>query len=58
VLAEFLKLNEGPDHDPHTRLRQIGWLGHTGETYPWWETPTAEQEPGGYMPLYIELGDD
>lgn len=58
MLADFHKLNEGPQREARSTLIQVGWLGHTGGVYPWWEPPTADQEPAGYMPLHIERGED
>jgi hypothetical protein len=52
--------NEGPDHRPHTTLRQVGWLGFTETFYPWGTTLDMIHagESGGYSPVYIEVGDD
>lgn len=37
-------------------MRQVGWLGQTGNVYAYDEEATArEQEPGGYSPLYLEI---
>ena len=38
-------------------MTQIGWLGQTGAFYPYPTSPTKEQEPGSYSPVYIEDGD-
>jgi hypothetical protein len=38
-------------------MAQVGWLGQTGEVYPLKPLPTAEQEPGSYTPLYIQIGE-
>jgi uncharacterized protein YaeQ len=37
-------------------LRQIGWLGHTGQYYPLGAGPTSNDEPGGFSPVYIQIG--
>jgi hypothetical protein len=51
-MVEFHELVDGPAHVPHARQIQVGWLGATGTFYPWPITPTREQEPGSYMPVY------
>lgn len=38
-------------------MTQVGWLGQTGQFYPWPMTPSKQQEPGGYSPVYIEDGE-
>jgi hypothetical protein len=38
-------------------MAQVGWLGQTGEVYALDTGPTKDQEPGEFMPLYIEDGD-
>ena len=50
----------GPDHKTHTKLlRQVGWLGHkAGHLYDLADVPKRDREPGGYSPVYIEIGDD
>lgn len=41
----------------HAILRQVGWLGHRrGDVYPLRESPNLLTEPGGYSPLYIQVG--
>jgi hypothetical protein len=52
--------NEGPDHQPHTMLRQVGWLGFTETFYPLGTTLETihKYEKAGYSPVYIEVGDD
>lgn len=38
--------------------RQVGWLGASGNVYRFDEEPNARaDEPGGYSPLYIDIGD-
>jgi hypothetical protein len=40
----------------HAVLRQVGWVGHArGVVYSLDTTPAAT-EPGGYSPLYIQVG--
>jgi hypothetical protein len=52
-------MNEGPKHEAHGTQTQIGWLGHTGTFYPWPAlAPSEEQEPGGYVPVYIDEPDE
>lgn len=50
----FAEMNEGPKHQPHGPQTQVGWLGATGQFYPWPTTPDSTQEPGSYMPVYID----
>lgn len=41
----------------HAVLRQVGWLGHRrGDVYSLDGSPNCLQEPGGYSPLYIQVG--
>lgn len=41
----------------HAILRQIGWVGHkNGAVYALGERVSAFQEPGGFSPLYIQVG--
>lgn len=55
-MTDFAKLMEGPEHAPHTRmLRQVGWLGHSNDTfYPWGTSLEVihQRERGGYTPAY------
>lgn len=37
-------------------LAQIGWLGFTGMIYELRDEPKDWREPGGYQPLYIQVG--
>lgn len=50
----FAEMNEGPKHEPHGTQTQVGWLGQTGAFYPWPHTPTVGEEPGSYIPVYID----
>lgn len=57
----FAEMMEGPRRrlklfNPDSWLTQIGWLGHTGDFYPWPTIPTREQEPRGYFPIYMQDG--
>jgi hypothetical protein len=37
-------------------LRQIGWLGVSGRVYSMTEPAMHRAEPGGIIPLYIQIG--
>lgn len=37
-------------------MRQIGWLGQTGAVYEFDDAPYDGREPGGFSPLYIQVG--
>lgn len=37
-------------------LGQVGWLGFTGMIYALDDEPRDFREPGGYSPLYIQIG--
>lgn len=50
----FQEMMEGPTHNTHGPQIQVGWLGHSGMFYPWGKMPTKDQEPGGYLPVYID----
>jgi len=50
----FVRMIEHPKHEPHGQQTQIGWLGQTGVFYPWPQIPTADQEPGSYIPVYMD----
>jgi hypothetical protein len=56
---------EGPDtkvdkfNQSHT-MRQVGWIGHKdGDFYPIFTGTDMirASEPGGYSPVYMEVGD-
>jgi len=51
TLAQMI---EGPKHNSHGRQTQVGWLGASGTFYPWPQIPTSDQEPGSYMPVYVD----
>lgn len=53
-MPKLHEMLEGPKHMPHIRQIQVGWLGATGAFYPWPTEPTREQEPGSYIPVYID----
>jgi len=57
-VTDFATLIEGPKHTPHGQQTQVGWLGATGRFYPWNQPPTAADEPGSYMPVYIDDDED
>jgi hypothetical protein len=40
-------------------LAQIAWLGFSGTVYPYrkdWTGPGKTSEPGGFSPLYMQIG--
>lgn len=37
-------------------MAQVGWLGFTGMIYELADEPRDFREPGGYSPLYIQIG--
>jgi hypothetical protein len=37
-------------------MSQIGWIGATGEVYVVDDQPMDDREPGGFHPLYIQIG--
>jgi len=54
AVTTFAQMIEGPKHIPHIRQVQVGWLGQTGAFYPWPTEPGRADEPGSYMPVYID----
>lgn len=43
-------------HDSRAVMAQVGWAGHTGSVYALDDEPRDRREPGGYTPLYIQIG--
>jgi hypothetical protein len=37
-------------------LKQIGWLGQTGQVYAYDDQPMDSREPGSFTPLYFAVG--
>ena len=56
LLLNYAAMMDGPRQKFKTAhwMTQIGWLGQTGAFYPWPTTPTKEEEPGSYSPVYID----
>lgn len=55
-MAEHLTEQHRTRHFEHPALAQVGWLGHAdSKVYSLSENP-AETEPGGFSPLYIQIG--
>jgi hypothetical protein len=42
--------------DHRAAMAQVGWLGQTGCLYALADPPHDPREPGGYAPLYLQLG--
>lgn len=42
--------------DAQPAMAQVGWLGQTGTVYPLDAGPNRVQEPGGFAPLYLQVG--
>lgn len=40
----------------HAVLAQVGWVGHAHGTVYGLDTAPSATEPGGYSPLYIQVG--
>lgn len=41
----------------HPVMAQVGWLGHrAGHVYALADQPFDTREPGGFSPLYIQIG--
>lgn len=50
---------QAPPLKPDARpvMAQVGWLGHRGgATYALDDPPYDPREPGGFSPLYIQIG--
>lgn len=44
-----------PEYRP--AMAQVGWLGHAhGDVYALRDQPLDDREPGGFSPLYIQIG--
>jgi hypothetical protein len=43
-------------HNSRAVMSQVGWLGHSGSVYALADEPRDRREPGGYSPLYIQIG--
>ena len=46
-------------HESQAAMAQVGWLGFSGNVYPWGTTldEIHEHEKGGYEALYIQIGE-
>lgn len=55
----YLFPHNGAESTMTTTMRQVGWLGQTGNVYAFVEGEDVVRagERGGYAPLYMEVGD-
>jgi len=44
------------DRQSTAALAQVGWTGQTGAVYNIDDAPYDDREPGGFAPLYIQVG--
>ena len=52
-----LDTSRGPCREVrHAILAQVGWVGHRHGTVYSMDSKPHETEPGGYSPLYIQVG--
>jgi hypothetical protein len=42
--------------DSDAVMAQVGWIGQSGYVYALDDQPRDAREPGGYSPLYIQIG--